>query len=192
MVSSLGSCAQPAACGTVLIAFLPPNLPEPHAPPEVELDAFVLEQLPLGQLGAGRRPEAHAAGRVDDPMPRDRGRRRQRVQRIAHLPRVARQPGKLGDLTVGGHPPARDAADDGVDPRVAVRAGAFAAHARNVTGLQTREGACVRMPLDPAPVAPRAYAGTGFSSRTTRVSSLTFTAPRSGAIDPPLRSTHAW
>src|SRR5690242_384654 len=197
MVSSRPSRAGPSCRGGPSSLDLPLDLREPHAAAEIELDSFLLEQLPLRQLRPGRRPETHPARRVDDPVPWERGRRGEGVQCVPHLTRVAREAGELGHLTVGGDASPRNAPHDGVDPGVAVRAGGLQPHTRNVTGSRQSKGdmhpgmspsSCSGslVSMDPG------YADTASPSRTTRVSSSTPTAPRSGAIAAPFRSTHAW
>jgi phosphoglycolate phosphatase-like HAD superfamily hydrolase len=96
-------------------------LAEAEVPRQPELDALVLEQVALHLLGAGDRARAQLAARVHDALPRNVPVVRERVQRVAHLPRVAWQPGETGDLAVGRHPTAGDALHDGVDALVARR-----------------------------------------------------------------------
>ena len=89
-----------------------------HPAPRIEPHALPLEPEALLQVGAGHGPQTAGAGGVDHPMPGHRRARREGVQRIPHLAGMSGQSGELGDLTVGRHPPARNPADDGVDPGV--------------------------------------------------------------------------
>lgn len=97
----------------------PPSVPpqrNPAAP--VEHHLLRLQQETLPQLVAKDGTPADLPTGVDHPVPGDRGRRRERVQRVAHLPRMARKPGEDRDLAVAGHPAPGDPVDHGVDARV--------------------------------------------------------------------------
>ena len=52
-------------------------------------------------------------------MPGDIVAIRQRIECVANLSSMSRQPGQSRDLAVGGHASSGNAIDDGVDPRVA-------------------------------------------------------------------------
>jgi hypothetical protein len=61
------------------------------ASPWIELDAFLLEQLPLHLIEAGLGSGAHFTPCIDDPLPRNRKPLRHRVHRVPDLTRPPRQ-----------------------------------------------------------------------------------------------------
>src|SRR3989442_5954144 len=83
---------------------LPPVPPEGHSIAGADLDAFGLQQLLLNGDEIRLGPRAHAALRVDHPMPRDGGPVGEGVPTAADLPRVPLQSRDERHLAVGGHP----------------------------------------------------------------------------------------
>ncbi len=58
---------------------------------------------------------AHLALRIDDPLPGELQTLRCVPERLADLPRVARQARERRHLAIGRHPAGRDLPDDGID-----------------------------------------------------------------------------
>lgn len=81
----------------------------------VERDAFGFEEMSLQLVRVAARPRTHFASRVDDAMPRNANRVRQRVERVPDLSRVTVEPGKLGDLAISRDAPAGNLSDDLID-----------------------------------------------------------------------------
>ncbi len=95
---------------------LPPEPIQVDSPPHIENDSLRFEQMPLQLVGIAARSRAHLTTGVDDAVPRDAGSGRKAVECVADLARMPFQAGKLRNLAVGGHAPARHAANDGIDP----------------------------------------------------------------------------
>ncbi len=87
----------------------------------IEDDSVGFEKQPLQFAPVGAAPRADLAARVDHSMPWNATAGWKRVERVADLPCMTLEPGQIGDLAVGRHTAAGNAADDLVDSSVCSR-----------------------------------------------------------------------
>jgi len=84
----------------------------------VELDALLLQEVPLVPVPPRHGARAHFASRVDHPVPGEIRTVRERVERVPHLPRRATEPRQRRDLTIRRDPAFRDPLHDGINALV--------------------------------------------------------------------------
>ena len=75
---------------------------EGDASARIERHSFRFEQTPLQFVRVAAGSGADFAMRVDHAMPRNANRRGKSVQRVTDLARVTLEPGKIGNLAIGG------------------------------------------------------------------------------------------
>ena len=132
--SSRSRSSRPFLSGWSRERGLPSVAVEIDASALVELDALLLQEVPLVPVPPRHGARAHLAARVDHPVPGKVRAVGKRMQRIPHLPRRAAEPRQRRDLAIRRDPALRDPLYDGIDAFVV--GGRRWLHARDLTALQ--------------------------------------------------------